>query len=248
MGQSVNLTGMILVAQPIGDYDKRLVILTKERGKITAFAKGARRQNSALLAACNPFVFGEFTLYEGRTSYRLQQADISKYFTELASRFDSACYGFYFLEFADYYTREGNDEREVLKLLYVTLRALLDSKVDNRLIRYIFELKALVVNGEYPQMFCCTGCGKELKTGYFSSGKGGLVCENCCETVSRRIPVSESLIYTMQFIISSPLEKLYTFTVSDQVFAEVKYIMEDYTGLYVDKKFKSLGVLEAMDI
>lgn len=242
------MTGMVLGAQPIGDYDKRLVILTKERGKITAFAKGARRQNSVLLAASNPFVFGEFTLYEGRTSYNLQQANIYNYFTELVTQFDSACYGFYFLEFADYYTREANDEREILKLLYITMKALLNPRIENKLIRYIFELKALVVNGEYPQMFCCVSCGEKIKTGYFSSGKGGLACEKCCKNVSRPIPVSESLIYTMQFIISSPLEKLYSFTVSKQVYIELKCIMEDYTGLYIDRKFKSLGVLHAMEI
>ena len=152
MQELVNLTAIVLSSSPIGEYDKRVVLLTKERGKITAFARGARRQTSKLMAATNLFAFGEFKLYPGRTSYTLTDAHIQNYFEELRVDFEGAYYGMFFLEVCDYYTRENNDEKEMLKLLYQSLKALLVKSLNRKLVQCIFEMKALVINGEFPGM------------------------------------------------------------------------------------------------
>lgn len=150
MQEFTEITGMVLKAEPIGEYDKRVVMLTKEKGKISAFARGARKPNSKLLAATNPFSFGEFKLYVGRSSYNVADASISNYFEGLREDVEGAYYGMYFLEVMDYYTRENNDEKEMLKLLYQSLRALSHEGLPNQLVRYIFEMKAMVLNGEFP--------------------------------------------------------------------------------------------------
>ena len=124
MQEQVSVTGIILRAEPVGEYDRRVVILTRERGKIAAFARGARKQGSRLLASTNPFCFGQFRVYEGRRSYSISEAVISNYFEQLRRDYEAACYGMYFLEVMDYYTRENSDEKEMLKLLYQSLRAL----------------------------------------------------------------------------------------------------------------------------
>ena len=95
------MTGMVIKTLPVGEYDRHVTILTKERGKITAFAKGARRPNSRLVAATNPFSFGEFKLYVGKNSYTVLDASISNYFEELRNDFIAAYYGMYFLELTD---------------------------------------------------------------------------------------------------------------------------------------------------
>lgn len=255
MGQNITVTGMVLQVMPVGDYDKRITILTKERGKITAFARGARRQNSPFLAATNPFSFGKFELFEGRSSYTVAKASIQNYFRELAKDYNATYYGFYFLEFADYCCQENNDEREMLKLLYQSLRAISSSAYDNRLVRVIFELKAAAINGTAPNVFCCTDCGREDALTYFSVRKSAVLCDACGKKAlavpkegmfgySGQYRLTESVLYTMQYVISARIEKLYTFAVSEEVLVTLQKIMKDYFLQYMGHTFKTLKVIE----
>ena len=224
----ITVTGMVLSTAPVGEYDRRVVILTREQGKVAAFARGARKPNSPLVGAVNPCSFGEFTLYAGRSSYTVKSAKISNYFAELRENMVGAYYGFYFLEFANFYAKEANDEREMLKLLYQSMRALTNEKIPNRLVRYIFELRALCINGEGPQVFRCVSCGDEKRPAVFSVKKGGLVCGECMQDVMDGMQLDTSTLYSMQYIESSRIEKLYTFVVSDAVLEELGRVMERY--------------------
>ncbi len=215
MQDLVNVTAIVLSSTPVGEYDRRVVLLTKERGKITAFAKGARRQNSKLLAATNLFAFGEFHLYPGRNSYTMTDARIQNYFEELRRDFEGAYYGMFFLEVCDYYARENNDEKELLKLLYQSLKALLVKSLNRKLVQCVFEMKALVINGEFP--------------GMPAEGKW-----------------QESTVYAVSYIMSSKVEKLYTFTVSDEVLKELIFISEKYRQKYIDRELKSLEMLSLL--
>lgn len=152
MRETVTLTGMVLISAPSGDYDRRLVLLTRERGRITAFSHGARKPGNSLMAASRPFSFGEFSLYEGKSAYNLQAARITNYFDDLSTDMECTCYGSYFLEMADYLSQENMDGTDMLKLVYQSLLALLKPAIPNRLVRRIFELKTMVINGEYTQM------------------------------------------------------------------------------------------------
>ena len=190
-----------------------MVILTRERGKISAFARGARKQGSRLLASTNPFCFGQFRLYEGRKAYSISETVISNYFEGLREKFEAACYGMYFLEMMDYYTRENNDEKEMLKLLYQSLRALLHEGLSDSFVRYIFEIKALAINGEYP------GIPK------------------------RDMPYLDSTEYAVNYIVNSTIEKLYTFTVTEQVLEELSQIADIFRNRFIDRKMKSLDII-----
>lgn len=150
MQDALSLHGCVLKSSNLGEYDRRLVILTKERGKITAFAKGAGRTTNPLLGRTRPMAFGEFRVFPGKDAYRLISAEITNYFDELALDFDAIAYACYFMELADYYGREYVDGKDSLNLLYVSFQALKKKVIPVTLVRCIYELKTFVVNGEYP--------------------------------------------------------------------------------------------------
>lgn len=214
--QTCTVTGIVLSAAPVGEYDKLVVLLTKERGKIRAFARGARRLNNPLMAAANVFAFGEFQIYEGRTSYSISQASIRNYFGELMKDFEGACFGQYFLEFADYYTKENADCMDFLRLVYQSLRALSVPSLPRILVRYIYELKAMVYSGECPQTF-----------ERFDSWN-----------------LNPSTLYALEYVVASPVEKLYTFTLSEEVCREFGKVVTWIRERYVEQRFKSLEILE----
>lgn len=207
------VTGMVLKAVPVLDTDKRITILTKERGKIGAFARGAKRQGSRFMASTEPFVYGTFRLSEGRSAYNVTDVKAEQVFKEVREDLESVFYGSYFADVADYYTRENNDEKEMLKLLYMSLKALTVESIPKELVQYIFEMKTLVVNGEFPGILA----GHDLL---------------------------DSTAYTIQYVQNSPIEKLYTFKVSEEVLRELSQECEVYRNKYIGHNFKSLEILK----
>ena len=169
-----------------------------------------------LLASTSPFSFGKFTLYEGRSAYTLVQADVSNYFAELKEDLEGTYYGFYFMEFADYYGQENLDASVMLNLLYASLRALEKKNLPDRLVRYVFEIKMMVINGEFPQ------------------------------DVIYDTSLQEATRFALQYVIQAPLQKLYTFLVKEEVLEEIQRLQDRIRKKYIDRRFKSLEILETV--
>lgn len=244
MVETITVVGIVISQMSISEYDKRLVLLTKELGKITAFVRGARKPNSPFLAGSQPMAFGEFTLYRGRNSYTVTSIKVTEYFSNTMHDIDSMYMGMYFLELSDYYGREGLDASDTIKLLYVALKALNKNVIPKELVRRIFELRLLVINGEYPDMFSCINCGAKEKLDYFDLRHNGMVCSNCHGNIPERSKVLPSTLYALQYIVTSPFEKLFSFNVKEEVLVQLKNIIGEYMKKRINKKFNSLEFLE----
>lgn len=222
MNEYITTNGIVIKTSNVGEYDKRMVVLTQDFGKITIFARGARRQNSKFLAACSPFCFGQFKAFPGKEAYSLLEVNISEFFEDLRKDFDISCMGMYFLEIVDFYCRENIDELNMLKLLYVSLKNLELSKrnegqIPIELIRYIFEIKAIVVNGEFP------GIVQELK-------------------------LSDAVKYAINFIVGEKIERLFTFSLTENALIEMKSAAGYYRNRFLTGKFKSLEFLDIASV
>ena len=206
------VTGMVIKQEPIGEFDRRVVILTKEKGKISVFAKGARRQNSTLAACSNPFAFGRFTLFIGRSSYSLREAFIDNYFENMRNDVRMAFYGMYFLEIADYYSRENTDDADLLRLLYQGVRVLENPIHSLKFVKAVFEIKAIQINGELP-----------------------LIDEE---------KYSPGVVKAIRFITESPVNKVFSFKLSEESESELIKFADEVSDFTFDKRFTSLELLD----
>ena len=151
----------------------------------------------------------------------------------------------YFCEFASHVTKEELPASEELKLLYCALRALTKPSIGMPLVRAVFELKFLQLLGIAPELHHCVKCGKTEGLCGFSAAADGMVCKEC-STVSDVVAVSESALYTIQYIMSAPIGKLYTFTVSDEVLRQLQLCIKRFLRMHIDYEMKAVELLEEL--
>lgn len=214
---------MVLSVMPMGEYDRRVELLCSDLGRISAFARGARKPGSSLISVTRVFAFGTFKLYQGKSSYSLQSAHISRYFDELTANMDHIYFGFYFLEVAQYFTRENLQAGEELKLLYYSLRALDQEALNDFLVKSIYELKMLVLAGLCPPPERLTS-----PSGPYHFAK----------------EISPGCLRALRHVIGMPVEKLYSFVLTPEVQEEFSNLVTKMMRFHVDKEFKSEKMLE----
>lgn len=234
MTNEVTLHGIVLTSMPVNDYDRRMTILTAERGRITVFAKGARRPTGAFSACTLCFTYAEFVVFEGREAYNLKNVLKPHYFDNLNGNIEATCYGMYFCELAGYLTRDGMEEPGQMKLLYMALLALSKNAMPVRLIRCVYEMRALAIYGE----------GMKTYGQYYVSRYDGLVPDDCAGAVK----VSDTVIYTLKYILGTPIKEVFSFTLKPEYLDELIRIVNDYMGRHIDRSLKSLEVLESMTV
>lgn len=142
--------GIILDSIPLFETDKRLVILTKELGKIVVIAKGARNIKSKYMAKTDVFVFGEFEIIETSKMNKLVSINVQNYYREITKNFDVMVMCTYFCQIISKVLPENQPEVDVMRLLYFSIDSLVKDENLLKIIKPIFLIKLIQFLGFMP--------------------------------------------------------------------------------------------------
>ena len=251
MSEQTKVTGIVLSVYPVGENDRRLTILTKERGKIQVFARGSRRPKHPLFGVTQPLIYCEFMVTDTRNYTYLNSAECKDYFYFLKKDLEDIYYSSYFAEVAEYFTMEGQDERNILNLLFVTFLAMKKKLISLSLIRRIYELKILQFAGFGLQSFQCVHCGNEehltrISFEELQVNDKVIVSIRSSEMESFRSGGGENTIKVEQYVSSIPLNRLYSFTLKENIDKEFEWIVKRYFAVQAGHRFKSAEMLECV--
>ncbi len=174
--------GVVLRTHKLGEADRIISLLTRERGLVRAVAKGVRKTTSRFGGRLEPFMHVDLQLAEGRSLDIITQVEtISAFARGLGGDYPSYTAGTAMLETAERLVQEdGEPAVQQLQLLVGALRAL-TSPGDRApgLILDSYQLRALAVAGYAPTFDGCARCGREGPHRDFHAASGGMLCHAC---------------------------------------------------------------------
>lgn len=239
--------GLVIREMTVGENDKRITLFAKGRGKITAFAKGARKQKSPLLAGTQVLAYGDFTINQRGTYTMIKQIELVEFFHGIRQDVFSVAYAMYMMELLDYVIVEEQGQDQLLLLTLKTLKKLELNKIKVKLLINIFELKVMNLCGYSPEVLGCSICSKHEDIQYFSSSRGGVLCSSCNQLGKYGKRISEGTLNTIRYILLSQINQVFAFDVSDSVLLELNLITRDFLDYHLGKKFKTLDFITDLE-
>ena len=203
--------GIVIKTKVTGESDLIVFLLTRSKGIVRAFAKGARGMKSKLHAGSSLFAYCNFSVTEKNEVCHINEAEVKEIFFPLRTDMRKMALAQYFCEVLLKTVPEGDSEEEYLRLMLNALYLLCEDKKPVLQIKAVFELQTAVISGYAPPLHACAECG-EFQTDimFFNCLTGDLFCENCGKH-AHAPAVPFSVIEAMRHIVYSPFEKVFAF-------------------------------------
>lgn len=243
----MTVQGIVLRVTDYNERDALLTLLTASQGKLTVKARGLRRKNSPLVAPCQLLAYGEFTLFEYRGQYTINEAHSLELFTPLRRDLTKLSLGTYFAQAAEVLSQEDYPSPELQSLLLNCLYGLCHLQLPEKLIKAVFELRAACLSGYTPDLFGCHVCGSQTPN-RFDLSAGQLECLNCRSRESNgiRMPVTPSLLETMRYICLCDPKKLFAFQIGKETLELLGDLTEAYLTTQLERGFSTLDFYKSL--
>ena len=242
----LNTIALVLRVSDYNDRDALLTLLSREHGKITAKARGIRRKNSPLTAPCQLLALSEFTLFEYRGMYTINEARSIELFTPLRKDLEKLSLGSYFAQVSEVISQEDAPTSELQSLVLNCLYSLSETDLPAEQIKSVFELRIACIAGYAPDLYGCHCLSGSLPS-FFDLSGGVLLCEGCKDqNIGIRHPVSAGTLEAMRYIVSCDPKKLFAFTLGSDNFRQLSAIAEAYLIMQLERGFSTLDFYKSL--
>jgi DNA repair protein RecO (recombination protein O) len=242
----LTIRGLVLRVIPYNDTDALLTVLSHKQAKLTVKARGLRRKNSPLTAPCQLLAFGEFTLFEYKNQYTINEAHSIELFQNLRRDLTKLSLGTYFAQVSDVLSQEDLPNPELQSLLLNCLFALSKLNEPEEKVKAVFELRAASLAGYMPDLFGCHVCGCQ-NPDRFDISEGMLECTKCRAVGGGiRMPVTASVLEAMRYICYCDPKKLFAFQVGRDTLERLADVSEAYLTTQLERGFSTLDFYKSL--
>ena len=243
----LTIRGVVLRVTDYNDKDALLTLLTERHGKLTVKARGLRKKNSPLVAPCQLLAYGEYTLFEYRGQYTINEASSIELFTALRRDLTKLSLGTYFAQVTEVLSQEDFPSPELQSLLLNCLYALCKLNIPELQIKAVFEMRAACLSGYTPDLFGCHICGNQQPE-RFDLSAGQLECRNCRsrESSGIRMPVTSAILDAMRFISLCDPKRLFSFQVGVDTLQQLSALTETYLLTQLERGFSALEFYKSL--
>lgn len=243
----LTIQGLVLRVTDYNDRDALLQVLTRDHGQLTIKARGLRRKNSPLIAPCQLLAYGEFTLFENRGYYTINEAHSLELFQELRRDLNKLSLGTYFAQAAEVTSQEDLPNPELLSLVLNCLYALSKLDLPEAQIKAAFELRSACIAGYEPDLYGCHNCGNQLPD-RFDLTAGRLECRACRDPESSgiRLPVTPGMAEAMRYICLCDPKRIFGFQINPETLDELSHLTEAYLSTQLERSFSALDFYKTL--
>ncbi len=239
---------IVIRRSDFGEADRMLTLYSKEFGKISAIAKGARKPQSRKTGHVELFMRSKFFVAKGRNLDIVTQAEMIDSYAGIRADLMRVSYASYAVELLDRFTVEEDRHTGIYDLLANTLSRL--AALDNLgLTTRYFELHLLSLVGFRPQLYQCVSCTEAIveEDQYFSPDMGGFLCPNCRDVDRRAVPVSASAVKVLRYLQTRKWDTVKHLHLRAERQRELERIMRKYILHTLERELKSVDFLHQLE-